>query len=446
MFLKSCVLMWLDMVQAPFYNLSPTLKNLHLCCLNDSNRHHPLTFAPGCKDLQLPRPLESGAAPPTRRNGPLTSLKTLQIGLDIDQQVWVLERIVAWCPALETLTPPRCLTADCRSLAKSVAQNCPRLRELNNSGLASLAIADELPAHSLEVIHGQDYEQATMVLTTISARHFDSIRVIRMPYPHIEGSAIQKVLSSCRVLEHLTLGKGCRTSVLLKNLVEKEWACLRLKVLDITVDLRQHELPIYKLWAKVRGFPIVTDETWTALQKFYRQLGALSEIEVLDLRIASKELEWLDENGQERQNPPNNGDDSDDTWHTDDNTRNIFYHPLHEHLKNALEYTHDKSFPGLLSLGDETIGRPGYLGWLSGLKKLKKLRGHVQVTTTESHRTVGQREMEWMSDHWPRLQVIELVPFDIWGSGDFHIFNGSKKRGRPCPEDVAVVLRGSRRG
>ncbi|OAQ24816.1 hypothetical protein K457DRAFT_129517 [Linnemannia elongata AG-77] len=198
------------MVQALFYNLPLTLKNFRLCCLNDSNRHHPLTFAPGCEDLQLPTLPESGAPPTVRRNGPPTSLKKLQIGLDIDRHIWVLDRIVAWCPALEILTPPRCLKADCRSLAKAIVQNCPRLQELNNSGICSLGIANELPTHSLEIIHGKDYEQANMVLTTISARHFDGIREIRMPYPHIDGPVNQNVLSSCRVLEHLTLGKGCQ--------------------------------------------------------------------------------------------------------------------------------------------------------------------------------------------------------------------------------------------
>ncbi|KAK5809253.1 hypothetical protein F5H01DRAFT_415311 [Linnemannia elongata] len=117
--------------------------------------------------------------------------------------------------------------------------------------------------------------------------------------------------------------------------------------------------PSLQAVAKGRGFPIVTCETWTALKKFYRQLGALTEIEVLDLRIASKELEWLDESGQERQDPQNNSDDRDDTWRTDGSTRNSFHHPFQDHLKNALEFTHDKSFPGLLSLGDETIGRSG---------------------------------------------------------------------------------------
>ncbi|KAG0064298.1 hypothetical protein BGZ90_002269 [Linnemannia elongata] len=207
-YLQSCVLTWPDMVQALFCNLLLTLKNFRLCCLNDSNRHHPLTFAPGCEDLQLPTLPESEAPPTVRRNGPLTSLKKLQFELDIDQHVGVLDRIVALCPALEILTPPRCLKADCRSLAKAIVQNCPRLQELNNSGNCSLAIANELPAHSLEIIHGQNYEQANMVLMTISARHFDGIREIRVPYPHINGPVIQKVLSSCRVLEHLTLGKG----------------------------------------------------------------------------------------------------------------------------------------------------------------------------------------------------------------------------------------------
>lgn len=66
---------------------------------------------------------------------------------------------------------------------------------------------------------------------------------------------------------------------------------------------------------------------------------------------------------------------------------------------------HLVSFPGMLSLGDAAHGRPGYLRLLGGLKKLKKLVGFVLANTTETRLTMGLREVVWIDEHWPLLQV-----------------------------------------
>lgn len=66
-------------------------------------------------------------------------------------------------------------------------------------------------------------------------------------------------------------------------------------------------------------------------------------------------------------------------------------------------------FPLLLSLGVHG-GRQGYLSWLAGLKNLKELHGSVHLGNPEVAMTLKQDEVEWMIEHWPNLQVLELLP------------------------------------
>ncbi|KAF9111055.1 hypothetical protein BGW39_004479, partial [Mortierella sp. 14UC] len=78
-----------------------------------------------------------------------------------------------------------------------------------------------------------------------------------------------------------------RPSTRLKHLEEKDWVCAGLKTLEITIDLRQDVSPI-----NIRDLmPTIEEFTWTMLQKLYHQLGALRDIEVLNLGIKTKVIE-----------------------------------------------------------------------------------------------------------------------------------------------------------
>ncbi|KAG0307445.1 hypothetical protein BGZ97_000388 [Linnemannia gamsii] len=254
----------------------------------------------------------------------------------------------------------------------------------------------------------------------VSANQHRSITEIRIVNaPHVSGSVAQAILWNCAALQHLII-RGCHSPVAtrLKHLVEREWVCRGLTTLEITVELRQ----VITSAVCMCSMPAVHDPTWIMLQKFYRQLGALSEIKVLNLGIKSKEMQWLETtNGWPRlavgrkpctplrQGTSMKGDDDDDDWSADDYDT---YAPTIS-FKTLCANNADASFPGLLSLGNGDSGgraRPGFLTWLGGLKHLRELRGHVQATTTETIWTVGQKEMEWMLEHWPALKVIELLP------------------------------------
>lgn len=99
------------------------------------------------------------------------------------------------------------------------------------------------------------------------------------------------------------------------------------------------------------------------LEHFYRQIGKLTELRHLDLR-----MDKMGPNGERQSDIPT---------------------------------CSEVSFPGLLNIG---MGRPGYLELLGGLSKLKQLCGSVFATTYETELRVGAVEAFWMREHWPLLE------------------------------------------
>ncbi|KAK3807992.1 MAG: hypothetical protein JOS17DRAFT_766515 [Linnemannia elongata] len=365
-----------------------------------------------------------------RRHAPLDRLRKLLVEFGRWEDTKLLYTFLQDCPALETFSPPCWNEADFRpisaALAQAAAKHCPRLKELDTCGVGTIDIIDALPGDSLTAIRSRDIfasEYVGPTLQLISTKHFRSLTEVRIEgCPHVSRRALQAIVWTCVTLEHLTIKGPTNPSIRLRHLVEKDWVCTKLKTLEITVELRQEIFPTdYK-----GPLPLVMELTWTLLRKLYRQLGALRDMEVLDLGIKSKELEWLDEYGQERRvtnvevtgpnnkatrtktiRPPAAQFDDVDLWSADE-YESLPYQKRDPKLVGAQNA--DASFPGLLSLGDETTGRPGYLSWLGRLTKLRELRGSVQATTTETSKTIGRKELEWMLEHWPKLEVVELLP------------------------------------
>jgi hypothetical protein len=361
-----------------------------------------------------------------RRRVPLDRLRRLLVEFGRWEDTRMLYTFLQDCPALERFSPPCWEQEEFRPISSAIAQaaakHCPHLRELDTCGVGTLDIVGALPQHSITTIRNSDIfgtEFVSPTLMLLSTTHYNSLTEVRIEETlHVPRSGVQAILWTCVALEHFIVKGPACPSTRLRHLTEKEWVCARLKTLEITIDMRQDVLPI-----NVREpMPTIHDFTWTMLRKLYRQLGALRDIEVLNLGIKAKTMEWLDENGRERVKSSSplgtagsakNGDffsaafEFDDVWSADE-FESVKFTKRDQNF--AIAMGADASFPGLLSLGDETTGRPGYLSWLGGLTKLKQLRGHVQTTTTETTKTVGQRELEWMVQHWPQLEVVELLP------------------------------------
>ncbi|KAG0277884.1 hypothetical protein BGZ96_002678 [Linnemannia gamsii] len=351
-----------------------------------------------------------------RRRVPLDRLRRLLVEFGRWEDARMLYTFLQDCPVLERFSPPCWEEEEFRPISAAIAQaaakHCPLLRELDTCGVGTLDIIGALPHHSLTTIRNSDIFGTAFVSPTlmlISLAHYNSLTEVRIEDSlHVPKSGIQAILRTCIALEHFIVKGPARPSTRLRHLVEKDWVCARLKTLEITIELRQEVLPI--------------DIKEPMPTKFYRQLGALRDIEVLNLGIKAKAMEWLDGNGQVRTETTSSRGTTgtakksiifaaeiafDDMWSADE-FESVQYAKRDQNL--AMATGADASFPGMLSLGDEATGRPGYLSWLSGLTKLRKLKGHVQATTTETAKTVGQRELEWMLEHWPELEVVELLP------------------------------------
>lgn len=402
--LRLCEMSLHSILRILYCNLPASLETLRLRCRYYTGHKSDMVIRRSDEGLFAPGD-ETGPIV-NRRGGPLKYLRSIRIIFDHKSNEWLLGDFVRSCPALEAISPPLWPGENCRLLAEAVVERCPRLRELDNCGHGSAAILRALPDHSLDVLSNQFFaagDEVNPILKMVAMQHCRSIREIRLVQcQHIDGKTIQGILMNCRALEHFSVKDKDRSSIRLKDLVEGEWKAVRLKALDITIELRQQRYTAAYLRKQGQAMPAVTEGTWERLKKFYRRLGALKDIEVLNLRIKSKELQWLDESGKVRPAPPKNssGKEIDDEWSSDSEPRTEFHNSA------------DVSFPGFLSLGNKIAGRRGYLKLLAGLTKLRELRGHVQATTSETRWTVGRREMAWMVNNWPSLEVIELFHAD----------------------------------
>ncbi|KAF8929368.1 hypothetical protein BGZ47_001092 [Haplosporangium gracile] len=407
---------WEDVVETLFSGLPTTLETLDL----DADDITPERNRSRRRLQAWKRPLAGQDRGPSfvYRKAPLDRLKKLRIMFHRLEDPRLLCSFLGFCPALEVFDPPSQMYKKFREtlppLAQVVVKHCPRLRGLDSYGQVATTIIEALPLNSLQSITNRGHsvdEAADEAFLSISRSHYGSLTEVWVDDgEHIQGSSVQALLWTCVNLEHFTIRGGCYAGTALKDLVEKEWVCTRLKTLEITVDLRQ----VSVLACAMSSMPAVHELTWIMLRKFYRQLGALTKVEILDLGIRSKEMQWLDEDGRERvaigdmpktrDYPVLRNNDDSGSWSADDDDE---YEYAAQGYTFMLADNADASFPGLLSLGDQSIGRPGYLSWLGGLTKLRELRGWVQATTTETSKTLGRKELEWMSTHWPALKSNE---------------------------------------
>ncbi|KAG9063300.1 hypothetical protein KI688_004182 [Linnemannia hyalina] len=206
------------------------------------------------------------------------------------------------------------------AITRTIANHYPRLRELHSCGPTTLEVVAVVPEHTVHAVRDREVDlQQKVVLARTRYHQFNSIQKIRMEkYTlHVREAVIQSVLS-------------------------------------ITVNMRQVSEPAICL----SEMSVVHESTWTMLKEFYRRLRALSEMEVLNLGIKSKESQWLNERGQERiavgtrtitRTPQDNGrsDDDDDGvigggWTLKDDDPNTRRGDLDELDTSAM----DASFPG----------------------------------------------------------------------------------------------------
>ncbi|KAF9084427.1 hypothetical protein BGX23_010521 [Mortierella sp. AD031] len=401
--LSACTEKLDDVFPALFYGLPASLESL---ILYDSGSTNVNAFEALSDQVDKDQTGNKQGRPLPKREAPLTRLKSLRIESVSKSTVGLWGPLLRHCPALEILAPPNKTSPALATLIQLVLKHCPRLRGLDGCSQGTIGILKALPKNTLEpfTIQGPyNYDDLNNVVSKVSQDHWESIKEIRIDdHNHLRSGIVINIVCYCTALEHLSIKGGDLAATRLANPSLREWGCLRLKSLEITVDMRRRVEPVFVYVNRGEPMPNVDKEMWGQLETFYRQLGALKELEVLNLKIRSKEVTWLDEGGHVRKGGEyirrlfNYVDDDyygvgveNDTFSVDD-TRGKFNSSYVDNLEAKRA---DASFPGLLSLGDPVIDRRGYLEWLSKLAKLRELR-----------------ELEWILAHWPKLEVIELLP------------------------------------
>ncbi|KAF9098247.1 hypothetical protein BGX23_006663 [Mortierella sp. AD031] len=187
----------------------------------------------------------------------------------------------------------------------------------------------------------------------------------------VASTTVRLFLTECPVLGHFKMqirehGRIRGAYIELADVIEILWVCTKLQFLELSVvipempNLEPGHVPYYERTPHVELTEAET-ELLGLLERFYQQIGTLTELRHLDLRAA------------------------------------------------AYYYDKEEPFPALLSLGDEESGRPGHLELLGGLTKLEELCGSVDTNNEETTVTMGWKEARWMASHWPALKLADFV-------------------------------------
>ncbi|KAF9118567.1 hypothetical protein BGW39_001049 [Mortierella sp. 14UC] len=220
------------------------------------------------------------------------------------------------------------------------------------------AIMEIIPENQLKSLTFHGYEDTLPDVPGAFGRfiscllgHSTSLVSIKLKdMDRIQSKTIKEILTTCTALE--TLALVCPETMLSRLLLDdatiQDWKCVNLKELRMVVDLRlgygkEHEM----------------------LEKFYKQLGALKNLEILDLMSACRR--------------PNN---------------------------TSAHYS-DTTMTGMLSLGGAD-GRQGYLNSLADLKSLRVLLGSFFLRNQAMKDLVGKDEVDWILKEWPCLEMIEF--------------------------------------
>lgn len=250
-----------------------------------------------------------------------------------------------------------------RELVARVAKACPKLKGLSKhhvykdyGGTMMIAFLQNMPTNTVETVQigafdeGRDQFDEGLVVQKESVKSiiFDECAMISI-------GTISWIFSWCSALEvfRISTNDWSRFTIPLRDLVSREWASNKLRKLKLSVllDKEQESLDEENI--------VVSDPMpqWTiGLERLYRQIGALTQLRILDLRVAEEE-----------------------------GSRNYSDFPT--------AYKH-KTFPGMMTLEDRTAGRLGWLQLLGGLRNLEGLYGSFNLDAMQGGFEFRQEEAD----------------------------------------------------
>lgn len=397
-----------------FFSCPPSLQHLRI-----------EMFYP-CSALTDPGVLALSPTPP-RRQEPLLELKSFLVQQVLTASTQEFLSHFQHCPALEELHIPKIDDPglDIPAITQFIGSHCPRLRIIAQDSYqpgqalpVSLGILETMAPQTLQSLNCIQCFERGLVHSDFSGlflRHSTTLRSIKLsPCWRIMSNTLRTILCECRSLEVFVMIQADSPShcgIDLVDAVAAPWVCTNLVRFFLVVNLRDcqqpsplseaasvaTETPAIGRWDDINNhgedeattmgvlkpyyeregpidLTVQEEEQFRLLELLYRQLGQLTQLEYISLKVQldTDEVDWV------------NGTDQ---W---------------------LRYQRN-SMPGMLSLGDPETGRPGFLHLFAGWKKLKSLFGSVALDAPETRRTVRLKEMKYMLAQWPELSQAEFM-------------------------------------
>ncbi|KAF9135558.1 hypothetical protein BGW39_002306 [Mortierella sp. 14UC] len=364
---------------------------------------------------------------PPRRQEPLRELRSFYIQEVLSRTTEEYLSHFQHCPALEELHISKFsrTSMNFTTITQFIATHCPKLHSLTQDSYQpgsltplSLRIMEIMTPQMLQKLVCIQYIEGLSSpheYSILFRRHSTTLRRLELsPCWSIKSTTLRTILCECQALQAFVLVQAetpNHCGIDLVDAVAAPWACTSLVRLFLVVNLldcrersssftavaghgdednmgydHRVETMVTEGWKPyyAREAPIVLtakeEEQFRLLEMFYRQLGSLTQLEFLSLKVQldtdfTQTQEAEDDNGVEE--------------------------PWLNYQRNSL--------PGMLSLGDDKSNRPGFLHLLSGWKNLSCLYGSVALDAAETRRTVGLADMQFMVAQWPNLSQAEFM-------------------------------------
>ncbi|KAG0053027.1 hypothetical protein BGZ89_003028 [Linnemannia elongata] len=267
-------------------------------------------------------------------------------------------------------------------VATRISKACPKLRHLrklhthtDKEGTMALAFLHNMPVNTVESLHIARLSEDVRTFGDGLDFHKGSIKsIIFDGCRWIDADSLVSIFFQSSILEvfRISMSSDSRFEIPLERLVTQQWASTKFRELKLYLRLTDNEQnPEHPTDALAIAESI---PDWAiGLERFYRQVGALTQLRILDLRVA------VEKSRQDSDGFP------------------ITYK--------------DRTFPGLLTLEDRSKGRLGWLQLLDGLRSLEEVHGSFNLDAMVPGFEFGQDEADWIVSHWSRLNFIELYTY-----------------------------------
>ncbi|KAF9154928.1 hypothetical protein BG015_011613 [Linnemannia schmuckeri] len=333
------------------------------------------------EDAELEETVSTLLGPMMERQEPLRRLTEWRLNVNgeyIDRDTFF--SLLKFLPELTSMDmPPINCSEDgsVREVVTQIVKGCPKLKGVSKhdsyrdiGGTMMIAFLQGMPVNTVESVQisalDEDWEQLDEGL---EAQKESVENIVLDECTMISIGSVIWIFFYCSALEvfRINIDWLSRVTIPLDDLVIQEWASTKFHELELSVQLNEEqEEPGEEDFVFSNPMP-----RWTiGLERFYRQIGALTQLRVLDLRVAV-----------ERGNRGRDG--------------------------LPIAYKH-KTFPGMMTLEDRTTGCFGWLQLLGGLGNLEVLCGSFNLDAMLPRLEFGQREADWVVKQWPKLKFIEL--------------------------------------